>query len=375
MNAVTHIVPLFAPVIDGVGDYALNLARRLREQHGFDSRFVVCDPLWRGADRVEDFPVVGPTGFDALALSHALGDTPNILLHYVGYGFHRRGIPVWLTRALQNVRQSRLVTIFHEIWSSGPPWRSVFYLAPLQRRLVSKILTLSADAFTSTAWTGSLLNQMRPGAVTVLPVSANIDTTAAHRSRARIEPPWRPLFFGQTWTRVPSVTAHRGLLQSLNSRGELDRVLVLGKQSAKNPPSEDVTLLSSLLSPERIDVIGERSAADAAEIFASADFLLASHPARDICKSGAILSAFGCGCPAVVTDDAESAPLRPGEHFLHCNNSPDAINAFVQRINSGVLPQIGAAANRWFRQNADWPVIAGKIAAQLHSQPVAHATA
>jgi len=43
------------PEIDGVGDYALSLARQLRLDFGIEMHFIVCDPTWAGATEIEDF--------------------------------------------------------------------------------------------------------------------------------------------------------------------------------------------------------------------------------------------------------------------------------------------------------------------------------
>src|SRR4051812_44627710 len=100
MITVTHIVPLFAPVIDGVGDYALNLARTLRVNHEIDSRFVVCDPTWKGPARFDDFGIRGPEPFGDRGLNQALRDASQVILHYVGYAYHPKGIPRWLIETL-----------------------------------------------------------------------------------------------------------------------------------------------------------------------------------------------------------------------------------------------------------------------------------
>jgi glycosyltransferase involved in cell wall biosynthesis len=365
---VTHIVPTFAPVIDGVGDYALNLARQLRAGHGIDSRIIVCDARWSGPAEVDGFAVDGPTGFDARSLGQALKNATTVILHYVGYGFHARGIPTWLTTALEKwaTAQTRLVTVFHEIWSAGPPWRTVFYLAPLQKKIARKILNLSAHAFISTAWAARLLETLKPGAMTQLPVSSNVDLAANNRARASACGPWRPIFFGQTWTRLPAVERHARLLGALHAQGAIDQVLVMGKESSDR--SEDVLALGKIVPPEKISVLGERSAAAAASGFAEADFLLSSHRGRDICKSSAALSAVACGCPIVAVDADDSAPLVDGTHFLGCDASDQNITRFAQELANGKLPAISAAARAWYFENAAWPIIAAKIAAQLSPQ-------
>jgi hypothetical protein len=62
-----QIVPGITPQLDGIGDYALQLARRLRDNHGIVTSFLVGNPDWRGSD-VEGFPVSAVTHRSAQSL-------------------------------------------------------------------------------------------------------------------------------------------------------------------------------------------------------------------------------------------------------------------------------------------------------------------
>jgi hypothetical protein len=52
---ILQIVPRLPPAIDGVGDYALNLARQLRQDFSIHTHFLVCDPNWNGKTELEGF--------------------------------------------------------------------------------------------------------------------------------------------------------------------------------------------------------------------------------------------------------------------------------------------------------------------------------
>src|SRR5687768_15729599 len=103
--AITHIVPALARQIDVVGDYALDLAGHLRERHGLKSQFIVCNPNWQGPSRVEEFAVRRLRMRDEagiwMLLSSSKGPTMP-LLHYVGYGYQKRGVPIWLWRGIRS---------------------------------------------------------------------------------------------------------------------------------------------------------------------------------------------------------------------------------------------------------------------------------
>jgi hypothetical protein len=93
---IFQIVPQLPPAIDGVGDYALNLASQLRCDHALETEFMVCDPTWQGESEIEGFPVHklnSRSSTDLIAQLNQLQAT-TVLLHYVGYGYAKRGCPI-----------------------------------------------------------------------------------------------------------------------------------------------------------------------------------------------------------------------------------------------------------------------------------------
>jgi hypothetical protein len=64
-------------------------------------------------------------------------DADNVLLHYVGYGYAKRGAPTWLLDWIRrNVKQGqRFGVFFHELYAFGSPFSSSFWLSPVQRYL------------------------------------------------------------------------------------------------------------------------------------------------------------------------------------------------------------------------------------------------
>lgn len=158
MNQLTNvysIVPRLPPLIDGVGDYALNLARQLRKDFNIQTHFIVGNPQWNGESELEGFPITQVTNSSSKHLVELLsGDRISpVLLHYVGYGYAKRGCPVWLVNGLQRWKslypQRSLVTMFHEIYASGLPWQSSFWLSPLQKNIATRLVRLSDRIITS----------------------------------------------------------------------------------------------------------------------------------------------------------------------------------------------------------------------------------
>jgi hypothetical protein len=104
-----------------------------------------------------------------------------VLLHYVNYGYAKRGCPVWLVDGLQRWRSASVnrsvVTMFHEVYATGPPWASSFWLSPLQRNLAARVASLSDRCLTSRQGYAKLLYELSLGKQTqipTLPVFSNI---------------------------------------------------------------------------------------------------------------------------------------------------------------------------------------------------------
>jgi hypothetical protein len=184
LATVISIVPRLPPAIDGVGDYALNLARQLRKDFNIQTHFIVGNPQWQGAAEIEGFPVSQITDSSANTLLTLLSSnncSSPILLHYVGYGYAQRGCPVWLVEGLERWKslypKSNLVTMFHELYASGPPWTSSFWLSPLQKSLAARLTELSDRCITSKQLYADIITQISQGKhnqVPFLPVFSTI---------------------------------------------------------------------------------------------------------------------------------------------------------------------------------------------------------
>jgi hypothetical protein len=180
---VVQIVPNLPPPFEGVGTYAEALAQALAKRFGIETRFVVGDPAWSGGANGANGaqPVQGRTATDLLAA--LAGPADAVLLHYANYGYQRRGCPVWLARAMQRWRGQRagrrLVTVFHEVYATGPPWRSSFWTFPLQRRIAAATAQASDALVTSLElYVRRLGAAASPEKTSVLPVFSTVGEPA-----------------------------------------------------------------------------------------------------------------------------------------------------------------------------------------------------
>ena len=182
LSVLVQIVPRLPPAIDGIGDYALNLACQLRQDFGIETHFFVGDPTWTGNPEIKGFPISQVSEHSANALLSLLPSGKcTVLLHYVGYGYATRGCPFWLVDGLQRWQTASanhcLVTMFHELYASGFPWTSAFWLSPWQRNLVARLAKLSDRTLTSKQYYGETLQKLSKGKHThipAIPVFSNI---------------------------------------------------------------------------------------------------------------------------------------------------------------------------------------------------------
>ena len=111
MKRIVQIVPRLPRVEGGVGGLRPRPRPASAEGFSIETRFIEAD--------------------DATLLDLTAGET--VLLHYANYAYQRRGCPARLVAGLEAWRRSgggRLVTVFHEVYAEGPPWRSSSGSAP-----------------------------------------------------------------------------------------------------------------------------------------------------------------------------------------------------------------------------------------------------
>ncbi len=182
---VTAIVPRLPPAVDGLGDYGLNLAKQMRQDFGLVTDFVVGEPNWSSQALVEGFAVKQVAKRSSTDLLELLPNDRNltniVLLHYVGYGYAKRGCPVWLVEGLERWRKAadnrHLVTMFHEVYAFGAIWTSQFWTSPLQRNLAARLVRLSDRCLTSKQGYAEIISKFSQGkdsTIPALPVFSNV---------------------------------------------------------------------------------------------------------------------------------------------------------------------------------------------------------
>jgi hypothetical protein len=234
---IIQFVPELPPAINGLGDYALNLARQLRQEFGKETHFVVGDPNWEGDRQIEGFPISvlsKRSGRAVLSLLiEACSSLTPVLLHYVGYGYARRGCPVWLVDGLERWHNAdvnhSLVTMFHELYAFGPPWASSFWLSPLQKNLAIRLARLSDRILTSRQDYAKSLHQLsrgKHGTIPTYPVFSNIGEP--EQVLPLVQRKRRLVLFGHRNTRLLAYQQHLSALQQTCQTLEIEEVCDIG---------------------------------------------------------------------------------------------------------------------------------------------------
>jgi hypothetical protein len=146
VTSVLQIVPQRPGSFDGVGDYALGLAKALSTHHGYETIFAVLQPT--ETTMKEQFRIVS-------GLKSALDcaeSCDHVILHYANYGYQPRGVPFRLRNFARQLRaklRGRWITALHELYAFGPPWTSAFWLYPLQVRIAHDMIDIADACFVS----------------------------------------------------------------------------------------------------------------------------------------------------------------------------------------------------------------------------------
>jgi hypothetical protein len=267
---IISIVPRLPPAIDGVGDYAFHLAQRLRQNYGIDTLFITGEPSPQGESSLDGFSVRRMHDRSASNLLALLSQSQNtasvVLLHYVGYGYAKRGCPIWLIDGLMKWRKShansRLITMFHELYHPiESPLKSGTWLSPIQKRLAVRLARLSDRCLTSRQQFAEELDRFSQGKhqqISTLPVFSTVGEPEevlplVHRQK-------RLILFGQPNSKRRAYQKSLDIIQQACQSLEITEIWDIG-------PSTNLGLASVNGIP--IVELGEKSDAEISKILSN----------------------------------------------------------------------------------------------------------
>ncbi len=179
---VTTVLP---PYLDGIGDNAALLARRLGEA-GCASRFVAVSPMTVAPEEVEGAPAHCLQGRARQALGPLLQRLSTeaegcrtVLLHYAAVAYDPRGVPAWLANVLSEWKEKeagrRVVLILHEFLAPRPARRLELALYGSQKRASRLLLDLASVTICSNRVVEEQVRELSPAArVLRMPVYSNL---------------------------------------------------------------------------------------------------------------------------------------------------------------------------------------------------------
>lgn len=282
---IISIVSGLPPAIDGVGDYALNLAKQLNKDFSINTIFIVGNPNWVGKPEIEGLAIrkVNDRSISTLLslLNNNSPQSTTVLLHYVSYAYAKRGCPFWLIDGLQQWRSAKsdrtLVTIFHELYTSSPILSSSFWLSPVQNHLASRLSQMSDRCLTSKQIYANLLYKLSLGQksqVPTLPVFSNIGEPEQVLPIA--ERRQRLVVFGGSSTRGRVYQRSLAALAKTCQELEIEEIIDIG------PP---IGLEISEINGVPIVAMGQTAAAEVSALLSSAIVGFFDYPLDYLAKS------------------------------------------------------------------------------------------
>jgi hypothetical protein len=308
----TGRIAILSPQAEGgVTDYSALIAQRLGAVH---ARFA--------EGRVQGWPTRS-------------GEPEAIVIQFSGYGFHRRGVPFDLLRWIRQRKAegTRVGVFFHELFASGPPWRSSFWLSPLQRYIATELARLADFWLTnrraSAEW---LLRRAGEKPNAVLPTPSNVGeltSLAAQRNRSVV-------VFGSPAVRLQTY--------KLGGRSLLDWAAGEGLTVYDIGPSLQDQEWRLRLEQRGVAILGRLSAPQVSDLLAKATFGAVAYPLAYIAKSGVFAAYCAHGvCPIVYSDHyPEADGLVAGRHYL----APQQLGGA-----SSQGPSCARQAHLWYRSH------------------------
>lgn len=234
---------------------------------------------------------------DARAAAKDASSSPrlSVVLHYSGYGYGQRGLCFWLLDQIKSLREHhrdalRLVVVFHELYASGPPWRSAFWLTPAQAWLAARLAGAADAMWTNSEHHANWLRGKVPGRVPleVRPVFSNVGEPDRLPAWADRSP--QAVVFGSASTRqraFDALQAHEGLLRRIG----VEAIVEVGPGAASTRGT--ATLQHHHFGRLDTDALGQ--------LLLASQVGLLDYPSTVLGKSGVLAAYAAHGCAVLNT--------------------------------------------------------------------------
>ncbi|MFN2508781.1 MAG: hypothetical protein ABR589_08415 [Chthoniobacterales bacterium] len=347
------------PQTCGIGTYSWLLHKHWPDRSAAVEFLVMegaagADPL-RERDRVTAF------NGNAAALARELEriGAADVLLHYAGRAYQRLGCPWWMPGVLARWKSkftgARLLIVFHEIPGEFPITSLHFWLGKLSSHIIRRLASIADLTVTNTAHHAAKLRQISGRQeIHLLPVASNIET-APETSEPRLRTEF--LVFGLPFGRWQTLQTFASHLRQWHAEGRLTKLHLVGPHDDEfSLRAEEVTRAWG----DRTAIVqhGTLPSPEVAALLRRVRFALTNVSETTWSKSSAFMAAAANECSVVIhSTPPESVPL------CHAVGAAE-----VNAIADAELARRSEALADWYRANADWPVLASRIAALLDQE-------
>lgn len=341
------------PASCGIGTYS-SLLRRHWPNESRSVEFLVMDAparpsVLRNSDRITPFHGRGgKLGRELDRIGAA-----DVLLHYAGRAYQRWGCPLWLPGALARWKRdhpgSRLTIFAHEIPGEMPITSHHFWLGKANAWILRRLASIGDLLVTNTSnHAAQWRNLSHREDIHVVPVASNIEpVTAALEPRARGE----FLIFGLSFGRLQTLLRFAEYIHGWKVDGRITKLHLVGLEGDDFSERADQLMQGAGLEPLLVRR-GFLTSAEVAGLLAVVEFALTNVTEETWSKSSTFMACAAHACPIVVSEaPSATAPL-----------SYTVAAREVSTISASELGRRGAALASWYRENADWPVIASQLA-------------
>jgi hypothetical protein len=344
-DVVLQIVPPISDKPDGVTDYALNLAHALLANYRLRTVFSPTEPSQ--VSEKEGFEITPIADACALPLRPA-----HLILHYVNYGYQKRGLPfsslpVW--RALREGCSGRFLVILHELFASGPPWKSEFWVQSLQKKIVRDVARLADARLVSSESMQQSLRKLAPGLDAVVhPVPSAFGEPVVDPAQLRERDNHRWLICGGTELVERSLRSFLGIVGTIPASVAPRNLVVVGgtENSKVRQMLKTLADIQSEYHPAVLPEIASQTLSTCAFAWldyfttgARSDFLLKSSSFANVCAHAVV-----CATPHAMAPISLHGDLLPG---------PFAIARGAMKLPSpSERPDVARNIYDWYHRHA-----------------------
>jgi hypothetical protein len=352
MNTIRllHIAPELPPTVGGVADYTAILSRRLVELSDGSIDPVLVHAGCQPTETIDvNFPVEDMSGqCTASALAQTIerltpeADEPAVvLLEYSGYGYAKRGAPLWLAHGLRRACGETglpLITMFHEISASGPVWTSAFWLSFAQKYIARDLVHRSSGGCSNRLDSVQWLRTHSSATVHLCPVFSNV-------GEADEQPPYQgraasAVVFGGTGKDALYRDHGTPLVEFLRS-ANIRKIIDIGPKPTPSllPSTPDIeTVCKGLISTSAVS-----------HHLQTAQLGLVCRNPAALTKSGSLAAYLAHALPSVVAlrHSSKSNPhLTDGVHYLSLHR------ALKEKPDGARWQEIGKKGWTWYNEHA-----------------------